>query len=58
MYQAILAKSPDLKTIFFETDVNNFGRAISYLTLVYMMKNSEEVTRDAVTVSCNSFENL
>ncbi len=48
MFWAIAAKSLHLATLFYEIDVNNFGRAMTYLTLVYMMNGSEEVTRSAV----------
>lgn len=48
--RTVLANSLDLATIFYEIDVNNFGRAMSYLTLIYLLKdtNSEETTRGAI----------
>ena len=38
----------DLPDIFNDMIVNNFGRAMAYLTLVYVLKGSENVTREAV----------
>jgi hypothetical protein len=34
--------------VFDAINVTNFGRAIAYLTLVYLMHNSEDTTRRAV----------
>ena len=53
IYQSIVSRSPDLATIFYEIDVINFGRAMAYLTLVYLTKVSEAEIRVAVaTISC------
>ncbi len=38
----------DSSYIFDKVNVNNFGRAMTYLTMVYMLKESEDVTREAV----------
>ena len=48
MYQSIVSRCPDLVTISHETDVVNFGRAMAYLTLVYLTKVSEDEIRVAV----------
>ncbi len=50
MFREIAARSPSLDTLFYKIDVNNFGRAMTYLALVYKLQdtNSEEVTRCAV----------
>ena len=41
-------KPDELSTIFSEMNVNNFGRAMAFLTHVYVLKGSEDVTRRAV----------
>ena len=41
-------KADELSTIFSEMDVNNSGRAMAFLTYVYVLKGSEDVTRRAV----------
>ena len=41
-------KPDELSTIFSEMNVNNFGRAMAFLTYVYVLKGSEDVTRCAV----------
>ena len=48
IYQSIVSRCPDLVTIFYEIDVVNFGRAMAYLTLVYLTKVSEAEIRVAV----------
>ena len=48
IYQSIVSRCPDLVTIFYEIDVVNFGRAMAYLTLVYLTKVSGDETRVAV----------
>lgn len=50
MYNGMVVRiNPDeLSNVFVEMNVNNFGRAMAYLTLVYMMKDSEDRTRRAV----------
>ena len=48
IYQSIVLRCPDLVTIFYEIDVINFGRAIAYLTLIYLTKVSEAEIRVAV----------
>ena len=50
MYEemATRVEAVDLPDIFNDMNVNNFGRAMAYLTLVYMLKGSENVTREAV----------
>ena len=40
--------SGDLTTIFNHMNVENFGHAMAYLTLVYLMNEPEDVTRQAV----------
>ena len=41
-------KPDELSTIFNDMNVNNFGRAMAFLTDVYVLKGSEDVTRCAV----------
>ena len=48
MYQSIVSRCPDLVTIFYEINVINFGRAMAYLTLIYLTKVSEAEIRVAV----------
>ncbi len=48
MYQSMVPCSLDFATIFYEINVVNFGRAIAYLTLVYLMKLPEDEIRSAV----------
>ena len=48
IYQSIVSRCPDLVTIFYEIDVVNFGRAMAYLTLVYLTRVSGDETRVAV----------
>ena len=38
----------NISEIFYQIKVVNFGRAMAYLSLVYLMNESEEVTREAV----------
>ena len=40
--------SDELLNVFGEINVNNFGRAMAYLTLVYLMDIPEDVKREAV----------
>ena len=49
-YNAMVArvKPDELSTIFSEMNVNKFGRAMAFLTYVYVLKGSEDVTRCAV----------
>ena len=55
-FRKMHASPRDLTMIFHEIKVNNFGRAISYLTFVYMMKHSEEVTRGAVQLCATALK--
>ena len=48
IYQSIVSRCPDLVTIFYEINVINFGRAMAYLTLIYLTKVSEAEIRVAV----------
>ena len=50
MYEemATRVEAVDLPDIFNDMNVNNFGRTMAYLTLVYVLKGSENVTREAV----------
>ena len=38
----------ELLSVFAEMNVNSFGRAMAYLTLVYLMDIPEDVKREAV----------
>ena len=40
--------SDGLLNVFNEMNVNNFGRAMAYLTLIYLMDIPEDVKREAV----------
>ena len=40
--------SDGLLNVFGEMDVNSFGRAMAYLTLIYLMDIPEDVKREAV----------
>ena len=44
----IPTESFDLAILFHKIGVINFGRAIAFLTFVYLLKESEEVMRNAV----------
>lgn len=46
--QAYVAHSLDLTNIFYEIDVNNFVRAMAYLTLVYLTNAPEDEMHQAV----------
>ncbi len=48
----------DLSYIFDKMNVNNFGRAMTYLTMVYMLKESEDVTREAVRLVVEPLRNM
>ena len=39
-------------------NVNNFGHAMAYLTMVYMLKESEDVTREAVRLGVEPLRNI
>ncbi len=43
---------------FTEINVINFGRAIAYLSIVHLLKESEEVTRDAVRLVATPLKNI
>ena len=38
----------NISEVFYQIKVVNFGRAMAYLSLIYLMNESEEVTRKAV----------
>ena len=48
IYQSIVSRCPDLVTVFYEINVINFGRAMAYLTLIYLTTVSEAEIRVAV----------
>ncbi len=48
----------NISQVFTETNVINFGRAMAYLSIVYLLKESEEVTRDAVRWSLWPFASV
>ena len=50
----------NLAAIFYEVNVTNFGRGMTYLTMVYMLKDRcpQEVIRDAVRLVAAAFNNL
>ena len=39
-------------------NANNFGRIMAYLTLVYMVKESEDMTREAVRLTVEPLKNI
>ena len=45
---AVRLNPEDLPRVFTEMNVNSFGRAMAYLTLVYLMDISEDAEREAV----------
>ena len=58
MYEQMADLPVNLPEIFAETRVNNFGRAMAFLTLVYVMKDSKEVTRRAFSLVAMVFKNM
>ena len=60
MFREIAAKSPSLEILFYRINVNNFGRAMTYLALVYKLQdtNSQEVTRRAVRLVVTPLKNI
>ena len=48
MFEKMIILPLDLPEIFEEMDVNSFGRAMAYLTLVYLMNIPEDAKREAV----------
>ena len=53
IYQSIVSRCLEHVTIFYKIDVINFGRAMTYLTLAYLMKVSEAEIRVAVQLVAN-----
>ena len=58
MYEQMTALPVNLSEIFAETKLNSFGRAMAFLTLVYIMKESEDVTRKAVSLVAMVFKEM
>ena len=58
MYEQMADLPVNLPEIFAETRVNNFGRAMAFLTLVYVMKDSKEVTRRAFSLVAMVFKDM
>ena len=52
------AQSEDLDIIFDHMNVQHFGHVMAYLTLVYTMKESEDVTRPAVRLVFAPLKNI
>ena len=50
--------SEKLLGVFAEINVNNFGRAMAYLTLVYLMNTPEDVKREAVRLVAPVLRNV
>ena len=48
----------NISQVFTEINVINFGRAMAYLSIVYLLKESEEVTRDAVRLVATPMKNI
>ena len=57
-FRTMYASPLDLTMIFHEINVNNFGRAISYLAFVYMLRESEEITRGAVKLAATALKSF
>lgn len=53
LYEQMVARVgvDELSSVFNEMNADNFGRVMAYLTLVYEMKESEDVTRRAVQLA-------
>ena len=51
-------KFDEISVVFAETIVNNFGRAMAFLTLVYLMKAPKDVSREAVRLVPTPFKNF
>ena len=47
-FRSLPTESFDLVVIFHKIEVVNFGRAIAFLSFVYFLKESDEVTRNAM----------
>ena len=50
--------SEELLGVFAEMNVNSFGRAMAYLTLVYLMNIPEDVKREAVRLVAPVLRNV
>ena len=48
----------ELLGVFAEMNVNSFGRAMAYLTLIYLMNISEDVKREAVRLVAPVLRNV
>jgi hypothetical protein len=48
----------NISEVFGKINVNNFGRAIAYLAVVYLMKESEKVTREAARLAIPFLKNI
>ena len=48
----------NISEIFVRVNVNNFGRAMAYLAIVYLMNESEEVMREAVHLVIAPLRNI
>ena len=48
----------ELLSVFAEMNVNSFGRAMAYLTLVYLMDIPEDVKREAVRLAAPVLRNI
>jgi energy-converting hydrogenase Eha subunit H len=46
----------NISKVFTEINVINFGRAMAYLSIVYLLKESEEVTREGVRLVATPFD--
>ena len=60
MYNVMVARiNPDeLLDVFHKINVNNFGRAVAHLTLVYLMNIPEDAKREAVRLVATIFRNV
>ena len=48
----------DLSVVFTEMNVNNFGRAMAYLTLIYLMDIPEDAKRKAVRLTATIMKDM
>ena len=48
----------ELLVIFIEMNVSNFGHSMTYLTLVYLIEASEDLTRQSVRLVAAPLKNI
>ena len=60
LFEGMVSKVSDLLVLFEEVDVNNFGRAISFLAFLYMFRreNEEVDIRPTVRLIAQAFHEI